>query len=51
VRVRFAPNAVPPTLEIVTQRPRAEYPQPVLFPNIINFNDGAHWEKAERLKN
>src|SRR6266487_1154149 len=40
--VGFAANAVPPPLEIVTERAGANDPQTVLLPDVVNFKDSAH---------
>jgi len=42
VRVRFAANAMPPSLKIVTKRACANYTQAVLLPDVVNLNDSAH---------
>jgi hypothetical protein len=47
MRIGFSTNAVPPPLEIVTERACANYPQTVLLPDVVDFNDSAHWGKVE----
>jgi hypothetical protein len=50
MRIGFAPNAVPPTLEIVTECARANYAQTVLLPDIVNFNDSAHRNARKKVQ-
>jgi hypothetical protein len=50
MRIRFAANAVPPALEIVTERACANDTQTILFPEVVNFNDSAHSRKVEIWK-
>src|SRR5207237_5421753 len=45
MRVRFAPDAVPPSFKIVAQRPGADHAAAVLLPQIVYFIDRGHGEK------
>ncbi len=42
MRVGFTANAMPPSLKIVSERARANHPQTILLPDVVDFNDSAH---------